>query len=72
MKLCKIIDRILSRLPVPVILLYLRVFKPRLYQALCCSSAMLCGDVLKVGYDGAIIDVKAGKGNVVMEGAEDE
>jgi len=50
-------DRILSRMPTIVILLYLRIFRPRVYRSMCYMSVRVREDDLLVGYGGEFIKV---------------
>ena len=50
-------DRILSRMPTIVILLYLRIFRPRVYEAFCRMSVRVREDGVTVGYGGKFIKV---------------
>ena len=62
----RMIDWLLSKMPTVVILLYLCVFRPRFYDALCRMSVRERDDgSLLVGYGGQFISVIDGKAKVL-------
>ena len=50
-------DWLLSKMPTWFILFYLRIFRPRVYDALCRMSIRAREDSLLVGYGGEFIKV---------------
>ena len=62
----RMIDWLLSKMPTVVILLYLRVFRPCFYDALCRMSIRERDDgSLLVGYGGKFISVEKSQSKII-------